>query len=182
TPFSVKLTEYKVVMPDQQKICASLAHIYHSRVYDFHISQFKIFLFWHSHGYQQSVKQRNIHGRYTGIHKNVHRMVLPFCHRATITFWSAISSSNSISQKLEFTSKQTIHQATEEKVVVSFSWHQDAIQAFTLRNRTSSLYINGVPYRFNMDTSKEYMPRVVADHYDYSSPKEFASAFLLTCS
>uniref|UniRef100_A0A8R7UXR8 Uncharacterized protein n=1 Tax=Triticum urartu TaxID=4572 RepID=A0A8R7UXR8_TRIUA len=33
-----------------------------------------------SHGYQQSVKQRNIHGRYTGIHKNVHRVALPFCH------------------------------------------------------------------------------------------------------
>ncbi|KAF7062617.1 hypothetical protein CFC21_069192 [Triticum aestivum] len=89
---------------------------------------------------------------------------------------------SAISQKLEFTSKRTIHQATEEKVVISFSWHQDAIQAFRLRNRTSSLYINGVPYHFNMDTSKEYMPRVVADYYDYSIPKEFASVFLFTCS
>ncbi|KAM3347824.1 hypothetical protein ACQJBY_021624 [Aegilops geniculata] len=89
---------------------------------------------------------------------------------------------STISQKLEFTSKRTIHQATEERVVISFSLHQDAIQAFRLRNRTSSLYINDVPYRFNMDTSKEYLPRVVVDHYDYSSPKEFASAFLFTCS
>lgn len=89
---------------------------------------------------------------------------------------------SAISQKLEFTSERTIHQATEERVVISFSWYQDAIQAFRLRNRTSSLYINGVPYRFNMDTSKEYLPRVVADHYDYSSPKEFASAFAFTCS
>ncbi|XBH58816.1 hypothetical protein VPH35_080188 [Triticum aestivum] len=89
---------------------------------------------------------------------------------------------SAISQKLEFTSKRTIHQATEERVVISFSWHQDAIQAFRLRNRTSSLYINDVPYRFNMDTSKQYLPRVVANHYDYSSPKEFASAFLFTCS
>uniref|UniRef100_A0A8R7TVE5 Uncharacterized protein n=1 Tax=Triticum urartu TaxID=4572 RepID=A0A8R7TVE5_TRIUA len=89
---------------------------------------------------------------------------------------------SAISQKLEFTSERTIHQATEEIVVISFSLHQDAIQAFRLRNRTSSLYINDVPYRFNMDTSKEYLPRVVVDHYDYSSPKEFASAFLFTCS
>ena len=72
-----------------------------------------------------------------------------------------------ISQKFEFTSERTIHQATEERVVISFSWYKDAIQAFRLRNRTSSLYINDVPYRFNMDTSKEYLPRVVADHYDY---------------
>ena len=74
---------------------------------------------------------------------------------------------SAISQKLEFTSERTIHQATEERVVISFSWYKDAIQAFRLLNRTSSLYINGVPYRFNMDTSKEYLPRVVADHYDY---------------
>lgn len=71
------------------------------------------------------------------------------------------------SQKLEFICERTIHQATEERVVISFSWYKDAIQAFRLLNRTSSLYINGVPYRFNMDTSKEYLPRVVADHYDY---------------
>lgn len=34
------------------------------------------------------------------------------------------------------------HQATEERVVISFSWHQDAIQALRHRKHIRSLYIN----------------------------------------
>ncbi|XBI55447.1 hypothetical protein VPH35_037270 [Triticum aestivum] len=95
-------------------------------------------------------------------------VIEPLSHFGQQSIQSILSA---ISQKLEFTSKRTVHTSSNRRK-----------SAFRLRNRTSSLYINDVPYRFNMDTSKEHLPRVVADHYDYSSPKEFASAFLFTCT
>lgn len=54
---------------------------------------------------------------------------------------------------------------TEKRVVLSFPDHSEAVQAFNfkLANERITLYVNGIPYHFNIDFLQTYLMRIRSD-------------------
>jgi hypothetical protein len=52
---------------------------------------------------------------------------------------------------------------TEEQVVLSFPDHWESVQAFRLASKGTTLYINGVPYRFTIDFQQSHLMTVRSD-------------------
>jgi hypothetical protein len=61
------------------------------------------------------------------------------------------------------TSHVTIHPSTEEKIIVSFENHQSAMLAIRTANEQRNVYVDGIPYDFQLDHTIYHLYTTLSD-------------------
>jgi hypothetical protein len=61
------------------------------------------------------------------------------------------------------TSYVTIHPSTEEKIIVSFENHQSAMLAIRTANEQRNVYVDGIPYDFQLDHTMYHLYTTLSD-------------------
>jgi hypothetical protein len=61
------------------------------------------------------------------------------------------------------TSHVTVHPSTEEKIIVSFENHQSAMLAIRTANEQRNVYVDGIPYDFQLDHTIYHLYTTLSD-------------------
>lgn len=85
-------------------------------------------------------------------------------------------------QRLDAEIEPTMHMRTEEKIIIYFSHHWEAINAFRLSGQAETLHVNGAPYRFTLEAFRYTSYDRASQLKNYGSSKTHATLFTIVCN
>jgi hypothetical protein len=96
--------------------------------------------------------------------------LFPLAHKSIDTVMSAVKN------KFSLSSDMSIHPSTEEKINVSFPKHEAAILALRAANQGRDLFIDSVPYSFQLNHTV-CQKQIIKNKYNDSARRAAAPSF-----